>query len=453
MAARTKTAKRKSARTRGRGKAGANGNGRKANGNGRKANGNGHRANGNGHRANGNGRSANGNGEGAAGIDRKVIAKAKSRLNGHANGNANGNGNGAATADEARRVAAEIGNALLVATSIETARHSDDVELITGALCDKLEIAGNHRDDVLAAARLHDIGKASIPREVLDKPGPLDQDEWDLMRQHTLVGEQILASVDELKEIARMVRHSHERWDGRGYPDGLSGEEIPLGSRIIFCADAFHAVRCDRPYRTGRTAGAALAEMSSCAGTQFDPRVVSSLEEVVRELRIVRPRGKSVRASRLTALLLVLAFGGSGSAVARTDLLQPTPAAPGAAPEVSAGTPLTCESAECASIFGATLLEQMRALGLVNPQQLGFPLGLTPAGLRNGSSRAGTPAQGDVGDKGARGGDGASGGAGDQGQSGGSGQGSGSSPGDSSGGQGSSGVGQGQGGGQGQGNG
>jgi putative nucleotidyltransferase with HDIG domain len=208
---------------------------------------------------------------------------------GNANGGPNGKNGSVATRDP-RAVATEIGRAVLVATSLETARHSDDVVLIAREMCAHLSLHGSDSEDVLAAARLHDIGKASVPRQILEKAGPLSATEWDLMREHTIVGEQILGSVAELEGIARLVRHSHERWDGDGYPDGLLGEEIPLGSRIIFCADAFHAIRCDRPYRSGRSADRALAEVVRCSGTQFDPRVVAALEDVVRELRPTTPR-------------------------------------------------------------------------------------------------------------------------------------------------------------------
>ena len=93
------------------------------------------------------------------------------------------------------------------------------------------------------AAELHDIGKIAIPDEILRKPGPLDEIEWELMRKHTLIGERILGASPSLAPVARLVRSSHERWDGEGYPDGLAGEDIPLGARIIFVCDAFDAMR------------------------------------------------------------------------------------------------------------------------------------------------------------------------------------------------------------------
>jgi putative nucleotidyltransferase with HDIG domain len=248
-----------------------------------------------------------------------------------------------APAHDARGIAAEMGYAMLLASSAETAKHCDDVVVLTRALCEQLEVGGTAREDALVAARLHDIGKASIPRELLEKPGPLTASEWELMREHTVKGEAILSSITELGDIAKMVRHSHERWDGNGYPDGLAGEEIPLGSRIIFCADAFHAIRADRPYRRGRPAPQALAAVIAGAGTQFDPRVVEALEEVFADLRLHRTAERSAGAGsgRLLALLLTLTLGCVGSAAATSDLLG-EPAAPGLGP------PGQVTAAECA---------------------------------------------------------------------------------------------------------
>lgn len=279
-----------------------------------------------------------------------------SRANGaRANGNGNGavaNGaasNGAHPTEAARRIATDLGSAMLVASSLETAQHSDDVELIAGAISEHLGLPEADRADVLAGARLHDIGKASIPRDLLDKPAALSPEEWEVMRTHTIVGAQILQSVRELHGIARLVRHSHERWDGGGYPDGLAGEEIPLGSRIIFCADAFHAIRSDRPYRPGVSASKALAEVRRCAGTQFDPAIVTALDEVVQELRLVPKRARrSSKSSRLTALLLCLAIGGGGSAIGGSGLLGEPTTKPDAPPVV-----LDCGTLYCASVYGS----------------------------------------------------------------------------------------------------
>jgi two-component system, cell cycle response regulator len=195
-----------------------------------------------------------------------------------------------------RRAATEIARAALEASSAETAEHSDDVVTISEALCDRLGVAGSERDDIVVAARLHDIGKVAVPREILEKPGSLTPTEWAAIRRHTVVGEQILRAVPEMAPAAKLVRHSHERWDGDGYPDRLAGDEIPLGSRIIFCADAFHAIRSDRSYRAGVSAPAALDEIVGCASTQFDPDVVMALELTARDLhRHGRRLGRSNR--------------------------------------------------------------------------------------------------------------------------------------------------------------
>lgn len=127
------------------------------------------------------------------------------------------------------------------------------------------------------AALLHDIGKVGVPDHVLHKPGPLLDDEWALMREHPLIGERILRAIPGLGSVARMVRHEHERFDGGGYPDGLAGHAIPIGSRIILACDAYHAMTSDRAYRAAMSHDDAIAELVSCSGTQFDPKVVAAL--------------------------------------------------------------------------------------------------------------------------------------------------------------------------------
>jgi HD domain len=253
---------------------------------------------------------------------------------------------------EVRQIAGQVGSAMLAGAGADTAQHSDDVVLITEAIGKKLGIAGEDATDLLAAAQLHDIGKACIPRDMLEKPGMLDKEEWRLMRRHTIIGERILNPILELQQVARLVRHSHERWDGTGYPDGLAGREIPLGSRIIFCADAFHAIRCDRPYRAGRSAREAVLEINRCASTQFDPEVTVALAEVVDERRR-KPRGVGGSA-RLFALLMCLVIGGAGSAVARSDLLGTASLGPpghqASSPSSSQGSPPACGTAACPGV-------------------------------------------------------------------------------------------------------
>ncbi len=143
------------------------------------------------------------------------------------------------------------------------------------AVAAKLPMLPDDVDVMARAAELHDIGKMAVPDQILQKPGPLDRRELDFIRQHTLVGERILAAAPALQPVARLVRASHERWDGGGYPDGLKGEEIPLGARIIAVCDTYHAMTSDRVYQPPVDPPAALMELRRCAGTQLDPRVVA----------------------------------------------------------------------------------------------------------------------------------------------------------------------------------
>jgi HD-GYP domain-containing protein (c-di-GMP phosphodiesterase class II) len=135
---------------------------------------------------------------------------------------------------------------------------------------------------LLQAAALHDVGKVAIPDAILDKPGPLDEAEWEFMRTHTLIGERILAEAPSLTEASKIVRSSHERHDGTGYPDGLAGDAIPLAARIIAVCDSFDAMTSNRPYRTAMSMEGALSELYNCSGTQFDPVVVKAFAKVIR---------------------------------------------------------------------------------------------------------------------------------------------------------------------------
>ena len=241
--------------------------------------------------------------------------------NGHveANGNGNGNGNGHHDGERtARRAALAVAVASLEARDRATAAHSEDVVTLCESIGSRLGLTDEQLDRLLAAAQLHDVGKLAMPTEILDKPGPLDDDEWEIIREHTVIGERMLRAVPEMGAVANMVRHSHESWDGSGYPDGLAGEEIPLASRIILCADAFHAIRSDRPYRAGRSADEALKEVQASAGRQFDPRVVEALVAVARDVRRAN-RAALPRPRRLAALLATLAVGGSSTAYAASE--------------------------------------------------------------------------------------------------------------------------------------
>ena len=134
---------------------------------------------------------------------------------------------------------------------------------------------------VRQAAELHDVGKVAIPDAILDKTGPLTENEWTFIRRHTLIGERIIGAAPALGRIATLVRSTHENIDGSGYPDGLSGPDIPLGSRIISVCDAFHAMTTERPYRPAVSQEEALDELSRCAGRQFDPMVVAAFTRLL----------------------------------------------------------------------------------------------------------------------------------------------------------------------------
>ncbi len=164
----------------------------------------------------------------------------------------------------------------------ELSEHSDAVKSLAVAVGEKLKLPPGELATLARASELHDIGKIAIPEAILTKPGPLDEGEWEFMRQHTTLGERIVAAAPSLATVGRLIRSSHERWDGQGYPDALAGEEIPLAARIIFACDAYDAITADRLYSPARDPEAALAELRACAGTQFDPQVVQVLDEVVR---------------------------------------------------------------------------------------------------------------------------------------------------------------------------
>jgi HD-GYP domain-containing protein (c-di-GMP phosphodiesterase class II) len=134
-------------------------------------------------------------------------------------------------------------------------------------------------------ALLHDIGKIGIPSEILTKPGRLTADERAIMETHPELGERIIAPIDRLQSVRAIVRHCHERWDGRGYPDSVTGEKIPIEARIIFVCDAYHAMTTDRPYRKRLSHPEAVRRLRESAGTQFDPHVVEVALAVLNDLR------------------------------------------------------------------------------------------------------------------------------------------------------------------------
>ena len=163
----------------------------------------------------------------------------------------------------------------------ELHEHVSDVAELAREVAAELGMGEEQRDEVFRAAELHDIGKMAIPDAILNKPGPLEPEEWRFMREHTLIGERIIAAAPALVPVARLVRSSHERWDGGGYPDGLRGEQIPLGSRVIAVCDAYEAMISERPYSVAMVPARALEELRRGAGSQFDPQVVAAFERVL----------------------------------------------------------------------------------------------------------------------------------------------------------------------------
>ena len=165
----------------------------------------------------------------------------------------------------------------------DTESHVQRTRLTGMALAERLKLSDSDKSSLNLLCLLHDIGKISIPPEILNKPGKLTDSEWNIIRSHAQKGYQITSESHEIDSIAEMVLHHHERWDGKGYPDGLSGESIPLLSRIISVVDAYDAMIHDRAYRNAMPPEAAQEELRRCAGTQFDPSVVSTFLEMLQE--------------------------------------------------------------------------------------------------------------------------------------------------------------------------
>jgi HD-GYP domain-containing protein (c-di-GMP phosphodiesterase class II) len=179
------------------------------------------------------------------------------------------------------------GTALLLGDVVEaddayTGSHSRGVVDLALAVADRLRLDATQRRNVEFGALLHDVGKITVPKEIINKPGPLSDAEWAIMHRHTLEGERMLGRVGGmLGEVGRVVRSSHEHYDGNGYPDALAGQEIPIEARIISCCDAYSAMTTTRPYRRAMTVTEARAELTRCTGTQFDPTVAGTLLDLI----------------------------------------------------------------------------------------------------------------------------------------------------------------------------
>ena len=165
-----------------------------------------------------------------------------------------------------------------------TAHHSRSVVEIVNAVADELGVKPEARQELEFAAMLHDVGKIAIPQEILNKPAKLSDDEFEIVKTHTIEGQYMLDRVGGLLgRVGEVVRSCHERWDGGGYPDGLAGQAIPLEARIVFVCDAYHAMTSDRVYRKAMSREDALLELAINAGSQFDPAVVTAIAHVVEQ--------------------------------------------------------------------------------------------------------------------------------------------------------------------------
>jgi HD-GYP domain-containing protein (c-di-GMP phosphodiesterase class II) len=179
------------------------------------------------------------------------------------------------------------GTALVLGNVVEaddayTGVHSEDVVDISVAVAKEMRLRPAAVRNVEFGALLHDVGKITVPKEIINKPGALNDEEWAIMRRHTVEGQRLLDQIGGfMKDVGVIVRASHERFGGGGYPDGLMGEQIPLEARIVCACDAFSAMTTNRSYSKARHPREALEELRRCSGTQFDPRVVVAVEAVV----------------------------------------------------------------------------------------------------------------------------------------------------------------------------
>jgi HD-GYP domain-containing protein (c-di-GMP phosphodiesterase class II) len=196
------------------------------------------------------------------------------------------------------------GTTLLLSDVLEvddeyTGFHSRSVVSLSVAVADAMGLSPRQRRNVEFGALLHDVGKIAVPKEIINKPGPLTEDEWLVIKTHTIEGQRMLDRVGGLlSEVGRIVRSSHEKWDGSGYPDGFAGEQIPVESAIVSCCDAFNAMTTDRSYRAAMSLDEAIEELQANAGTQFSPAVVDALMRVLR----ADPLAAGARGPRVAAV-------------------------------------------------------------------------------------------------------------------------------------------------------
>ncbi len=187
---------------------------------------------------------------------------------------------------ERQRLLAETAGVTALIAAVEardsyTGEHSRFVVDLATRVAQHMGVPREALAEVQQVALLHDIGKLAVPDAVLNKPGPLDPDEWTTMREHPEIGARIVGAIPELTHLGPSIRAEHERWDGRGYPDGLAGRAIPVASRIVFVCDAYHAMTSNRPYRRALAQEDAMEEIRSAAGSQFCPETARALAELL----------------------------------------------------------------------------------------------------------------------------------------------------------------------------
>jgi two-component system cell cycle response regulator len=218
----------------------------------------------------------------------------------------------------AARQSADVLAKALRERNLDLSHHLDKVAQLARVVGTRMGMEVADLEATVRAAELHDVGKVAIPDEILLKSGPLTPSERTFVEQHTVMGERILTAAPSLADVGRLVRHSHERVDGTGYPDRLKGEEIPFGSRLIHVCDAYQAMTSDRPYKRAMTVEAALAELRRCKDTQFDAAIVDEFCAVIEEEQqqphpVETPMGQAV-AENFAEVLAVSDAGAGGSA-------------------------------------------------------------------------------------------------------------------------------------------
>jgi putative nucleotidyltransferase with HDIG domain len=165
-----------------------------------------------------------------------------------------------------------------------TQGHSQKVSAYAALLAEALGLSEAEVEEIRLGAVLHDVGKVGIPEQILNKGGPLNPEEWEIMKSHVTYGSRLLEPLAPLARIRKMVLHHHEFFDGSGYPEALSGTKIPIGARILTIADSYDTITSDRSYKKGRTAEEAFAELERCANTQFDPELIAAFVRAMRQL-------------------------------------------------------------------------------------------------------------------------------------------------------------------------